>query len=216
MSIVVLVSGGVDSSVISALSTKEHVETFPLFIDYGQRSAAIEWKTCKELHSLHNWSQPKRMRLGGFGSLVPSGLTDVSLDINKDAFLPCRNLLFLVCGAAYAYSKGASAVSIGLIDQESAIYPDQTRDFVKNAEHAIKTALGKDIRVVAPLLKISKAEVLTMAATLGIRGAYSCHAGRRKPCGICISCLERQRAGELNEEEHANGRRRRTRARLNT
>ncbi len=194
MGIVVLVSGGVDSSVISALAAKEGVRTYPLFIDYGQRSAKLEWQACQNVHRRCGLPRPKRMRVPGFGNLVPSGLTKPALRINEDAFLPCRNLFFLVCAAAYAYAKNASAIAIGLIDETAAIFPDQTGRFLATAEGVIEHAVGRHISVVAPLLHVSKTEVLALSRGLGLHDTYSCHAGTAKPCGLCISCVERQLA----------------------
>jgi 7-cyano-7-deazaguanine synthase len=197
MGLVVLVSGGVDSTVISVLAARNNVATHPLFIDYGQLCVEREWSACLYVHKKHALPMPIRMGLGGFGRLIPSGLTDSSRDVVEDAFLPCRNLLFAVCGASYAYSQNADCVALGLLDESAAIFPDQTREFLEAAEEMIHTATGRSIRVVAPLLSVSKAEVLAMAASLGVLGTYSCHRGTAVPCGQCISCLEKIRASKL-------------------
>jgi 7-cyano-7-deazaguanine synthase len=189
-----LVSGGVDSSVLSAIAKRNKINTFPLFVDYGQICVETEWKACKRIHRQNAFPAPVRMDISGFGRAIPSGLTSRKLRINEDAFLPCRNLLFVVVGAAYAYSKGASAVLTGLIAEDEAIFPDQTRSFVERAEAAIQTALGIQLRVEAPLLSLSKTEVLALAQRFKITGTYSCHAGSQKPCGVCVSCREKQRA----------------------
>jgi len=137
-----------------------------------------------------------RMNLAGFGQTVPSGLTCSSLDIVAEAFLPCRNLLFAVCGAAYAQSKGVSCVALGLIDESEAIFPDQTSQFIEAAEKAVSLATGRLIRVIAPLHTLSKAEVLAVASQLGLQDTYSCHRGAAEPCGKCISCIERIHASK--------------------
>jgi 7-cyano-7-deazaguanine synthase len=191
MGLVVLASGGVDSSVISLLAASQGVNTYPLFVDYGQLCAEREWSACVEIHKANGLPEPQRMSLPGFGQVVPSGLTSSSLDIVRDAFLPCRNLLFAVCGAAYAHSRGASCVALGLIDETEAIFPDQTGQFIEVAERAASVATGNLIRIIAPLHTLTKAEVLAVASQLGLKGTYSCHKGTAQPCGQCISCLER-------------------------
>jgi len=128
--------------------------------------------------------------LGGYGSLLSSGLTDPSKHILKDAFLPCRNLMFLTVGAAYAFQCGASAVGIGLLDEAFSLFPDQTKGFLSDAEALLSRALGKSIKVITPLITFSKADVLKIAKAKGITGTYSCHAGTDVPCGECVACRE--------------------------
>ena len=101
MGIVTLVSGGFDSTLMSLMSQDEGIDLFPLFVDYGQLGAAKEWEACKRLHEKHGLPTVIRMDLSGFGKVIPSGITDPRLRINEDAFLPGRNLLFVLAGAAY-------------------------------------------------------------------------------------------------------------------
>lgn len=192
MSFVNLVSGGLDSTLIGVLSRENGVEHFPLFIDYGQRSADREWETCKTMHSKLGLPDPTRMDLSGFGHVIVSGLTCPDLDICKNAFTPGRNLMFLLMGSAYAYQLSASAVAIGLLSEEFSLFPDQRRTFITKAESAIECALGSVIKILTPLFDFGKADVVRLAADKGISGTYSCHTGNEKPCGQCISCLEFQ------------------------
>ena len=55
MSVVPLVSGGLDSTLMSVLADDEGLTQYPLFIDYGQRSAAMEWQACRKLFSKHGF-----------------------------------------------------------------------------------------------------------------------------------------------------------------
>lgn len=192
MSMVNLVSGGLDSTLISVMAAEEGIPTFPLFIDYGQRAVEQEWIACKNVHSRFGLPIPVRVDLSGFGQIIVSGLTSTNKDIRRDAFTPGRNLLFLVIGSAYAWQVGANAVAIGLLSEQFSLFPDQTGDFIANAEKTIQLALGKGIRVVTPLSEFSKADVISLARQRGIDGTYSCHAGKEVPCGKCISCLEYQ------------------------
>lgn len=190
MSIVSLVSGGLDSTLVGAMIREQGIDNYPLFIDYGQRAAVTEWITCQAMHEQLELPKPVRMDLSGFGKVILSGLTSDTLHIKDDAFTPTRNLLFLVAGAAYAFQVRASAVSIGFLSEEFSLFPDQTQAFIGKAEDAIHTALGRHIKVSAPLSAFSKADVVALAREKGISGTYSCHQGSSTPCGICISCLE--------------------------
>ena len=196
MSLVTLVSGGLDSSLMSLMAHEEGVVLSPLFIDYGQLGAAREWTACKLLHERHGLPLVTRMDISGFGKVVPSGITNTAMRINEDAFLPGRNLLFLLCGAAYAYRVKADGVAIGLLNPEDSLFPDQTADFLHKSEDMIEAAMKKRIGVLAPLIHFTKADVLSLAKVRGLQDTYSCHAGRDVPCGKCVACIEIAKAKE--------------------
>lgn len=190
MSLVNLVSGGLDSTLISFLAHEQGTRLYPLFVDYGQRAAQLEWETCQKVHQQLGLSSPVRMDLSGFGRVIVSGLTSTAKDVKADAFTPGRNLLFLLVAAAYGYQVGAGTVAIGLLSEQFSLFPDQRRTFVDHAARAIQMALGYEIQITTPLSDFNKPEVLALAKKKGISGTYSCHAGGKLPCGICISCLE--------------------------
>ena len=191
MSIVTLVSGGLDSSLMALLVKEEKIEQFPLFIDYGQICKVKEWRACNTVFKKYNLPQPVIMNINGYGKLISSGLTDPNKRVNEDAFLPGRNLLFLLVGSAYAYQNNCNAVAIALLSEKNSIFPDQTNTFIYMAQQMIDLALGRDIKIIAPLMEFSKVEVLHLAAEKGISGTYSCHSGTDTPCGKCVSCIER-------------------------
>lgn len=187
---VTLVSGGLDSTLMAILANEENLSQYPLFVDYGQLSAKQEWQACLRVHSNLGLSEPERMELPGFGNLVSSGLTDSKKRINEDAFLAGRNLLFLIVASSYAYQTGSTTVGIGLLSEDSALFPDQTSTFVENVQKLIQESYNYDIKIVAPLMKFNKHDILRIAKSRGITGTYSCHSGQKKPCGKCISCCE--------------------------
>ena len=124
------------------------------------------------------------------GKIAPSGLTDKNLHVFEDAFTPGRNLLFLLVAAAFGYNKGADAVAIGLLNEKTRLFPDQSLNFLKKAEKLIQICLNTRITVVAPLIEFSKSDVVSMAKKKGIKDTYSCHVGDDNPCGKCIACRE--------------------------
>jgi len=190
MSIVTLVSGGLDSTVMALLAKEEGLTQFPLFIDFGQLGRDRELQACRTNFMKHSLPPPQVASLGGYGALLSSGITDPNKHILEDAFLPCRNLMFLTVGAAYAFQCGASTVGIGLLDETYHLFPDQTKKFITDTESLLSQSLGKAIKLVAPLMSFSKADVLKISGSMGITGTYSCHAGTEKPCGVCIACRE--------------------------
>lgn len=188
--VVALSSGGIDSSVMMQLLKEENCQIFPLFINYGQLAAKAESEACQKIcHYLG--LKLERIDVSGFGNSIPSGITNRNLDVEKEAFLPTRNLLLLTLGAAYGYSKSAYVIAIGLLS--TPIFPDQTKEFVYEAQNTISKALGVDISILAPLISLNKADVLQLARKyrVPLDFTYSCHSGNRDSCGRCISCKER-------------------------
>jgi 7-cyano-7-deazaguanine synthase len=190
MSVVTLVSGGLDSTLVAKLAQEEGLEQYPLFVDYGQRARKAEYDACCESMKRLGLPLPEVAQLGGFGKLIKSGLTDDTKHIINDAFTPGRNLLFLLTAAAYAYQKHADAIAIGLLNESTRLFPDQSSLFLAEAEKFLTLSLGKDIRIIAPLSEFLKKDVVALAVKKGIYGTYSCHKGEDLPCGDCISCNE--------------------------
>ncbi len=192
MSVVSLVSGGIDSLVMYKILKDQEMEQLPLFIDYGQLSRQKEWLACQEVFGEAGFGMPHRIELVGYGKSIRSGITDRDKDVYKEAFLPGRNLMFLVVGASYAYHNDADGVAIGLLSEDTHLFPDQTEEFIVNANFAINSALGEHLMILTPLMGLSKRDVIRLSDKnkLPIRLTYSCHAGNDVYCGECISCQE--------------------------
>lgn len=190
MSIVTLVSGGLDSTLMAVLAKEAGVQQFPLFVDYGQRSLKRELAACQHSMQKNHLPKPAVANIAGFGDLIRSGLTDSKLNVVEDAFTPGRNLLFLLLGAAHAYQVGANAVTIGLLSEGTSLFPDQTNRFLALAESMLTECMGRHIKVSAPLGGFTKNDVVSLARKKKIDGTYSCHVGGESPCGRCISCRE--------------------------
>jgi 7-cyano-7-deazaguanine synthase len=190
MSVVTLVSGGLDSTLVAKLAIDEGLRQYPLFINYGQRSRVRELAACRQAMASLGLPEPMVADLSGYGTLIRSGLTDPTMRVLEDAFTPGRNMLFLLTAAAYAYQQGADAVSIGLLHEDTSLFPDQTSAFVQEAEVMIVRCMGRSIRILAPLAAFHKRDVVALARVKGIEDTYSCHMGGPIPCGACIACNE--------------------------
>ncbi len=190
MSLVTLVSGGLDSTLMALLAKEEGLKQYPLFVDYGQLAAPREWRACGAVFRRLRLPAPTRLRISGYGSMIKSGITDRRRNLVREAFLPGRNTLLLLAGAAYARQKAADAVCIGLLDDANHLFPDQTREFLRKIEGVLRDAVAYPVTLKAPLVSMAKSAVVEIAKQRGITGTYSCHRGGREPCGKCISCSE--------------------------
>jgi 7-cyano-7-deazaguanine synthase len=196
LKIVVLSSGGVDSSLTILMLKQRGHEVIALHVNYGHLAEEREWKSCQAVCNHLEIAHPIRISISGL-ECIPSGLIHDSLDIEKDAFLPTRNLLFITLGASYAYSVSCRVIAVGLL--ANPIFPDQTGEFLQKAEACISSALGVSMKILAPLIKLDKRDTLNLALKHGLplELTYFCHAGKERPCGKCISCKERMAAEKL-------------------
>lgn len=190
LSIVTLMSGGLDSCLMSVITEEAGRPQVPLFIDYGQLNAEKEYTSALHHCDRFGLTRPLAIDISGYGKVIRSGITDREKHVVDEAFLPGRNMLLLLTASSFAVQNKCTAVSIGLLDERTVLFPDQTDDFLVSAEHAISKALGTSVEIVAPLRGFSKQDVVNMAKTKGVSGTYSCHVGGDEPCGDCISCRE--------------------------
>jgi len=190
LKVVVLASGGVDSSLLMLLLKEDDHDLYPIHVNYGQIAEEKEWNACQNICKYLGLRTPKKFSLTDLRE-IPSSLTDKSLDIEKNAFLPNRNLFLLVTGSAYAFSINTSVVAMGII--ANPIFPDQTTEFFTAAEKCIGIALGKKMKILIPFISLDKREILKLAVKhrLPLEMVYYCHSGGDEPCGKCISCKER-------------------------
>lgn len=199
MSVVTLVSGGIDSLVMSKIIDLQGETQLPLFIDYGQLARKNEWAACQSVLKKSGLPEPQKVDISGYGQLISTGITDSTKHIHKDAYLPGRNLLFLTVASAYAQDNGVKKVAIGLLSERTHLFPDQTERFIVNANIAVNEAMNNDLVIVTPLIQFVKSDVIKLAKhyNLPIADTYSCHSGQKKYCGKCISCLEIINSGEI-------------------
>jgi 7-cyano-7-deazaguanine synthase len=187
---VCLTSGGLDSVVCLHLLRKQGARTLPLFINYGQRNLKNEFNSLRYNLKSANFAKLEVIDISGFGRSIRTGLTDPKKKVYEDAFTPNRNLIFLTVAASVAFTRGISFIVLGFLSEETAIFPDQSDQFLAVAEEAIAVSLGARMRIVCPLRDMTKRDVLSLAEAMNIRRYYSCHKGTAKPCGRCIACLE--------------------------
>ena len=207
--VVILLSGGMDSATVLAGARAEGLDCYCLSFRYGQR-AAIELEAASNLAKAHGAREHKiiDIDLGAFGGSaltadipVPKGRDMAGSDIPV-TYVPARNTIFLSYGLAYLDVIGAGAIYIGVNALDYSGYPDCRPDYIAAFEAMANLATkqgveGKSpIKIEAPLLHKTKAEIITAGVKLGVDYAAttSCYdpdvAGRA--CGTCDACTLRK------------------------
>ena len=117
-------------------------------------------------------------------------------------YVPFRNGLFLSSAASIALSKGCDVIYYGAHSDDAAgnAYPDCSDAFNKAMGDAIYIGSGNQLRIEAPFVNMTKAEVVKTGLALKVpyELTWSCYEGKERPCGVCGTCLDRAKAFELN------------------
>lgn len=193
--VIVLASGGLDSTTVCYSLAKKGIEIHPLFFDYGQHCVETEWDILREVLP-SGASPPERIDLSGLFNGSRSRLIDEANLWNDDVkdddlYVPYRTLLFYSAAAARAQTRGLAVVYTGFINSNHAKEIDCTAEFMNKLD-GLTDAIGP-VRFVSPFRYSSKAEVLREALRLGVPvgRTFSCQAASRLPCGACPNCVER-------------------------
>jgi 7-cyano-7-deazaguanine synthase len=205
---VILLSGGLDSSTCLLIARSEGLETYALSFDYGQRHR-VELEAARAVATRYGAHEHRIVRVELPGASA-SALTNAALAVPKDSlgrepipvtYVPARNTLFLAHAVSWAEALGAADVFIGANALDYSGYPDCRPEFLEAFERManLGTRAGVEGRVVfrirAPLLRLGKAEIVALAARLGLDFALtsSCYDPHPdgSPCGSCDSCLLR-------------------------
>jgi len=206
---VVLLSGGLDSSVAIHLAKSEGYEVYALSFNYGQKhSKEVE---CAKAIALkievveHN-IVTLQLNLWGGSSLTDSKMEVENGDVSRTdippTYVPARNMVFLSVAASYAEAIGAQDIFIGVSEVDYSGYVDCREEFIRSMEQTINKGtvmgaeLGKKITIHTPFINKTKAEEIALGEELKVDWSltWSCYRGGEKPCGTCDSCLLRAKA----------------------
>lgn len=207
---VVLLSGGLDSTTVLALAQAEGFACYCLSFAYGQRQK-IELERARATAEAAGASRHLVLNLdldkiGGSALTtdqpVPKNrlVEEISSDI-PTTYVPGRNIIFLSHAAAWAEVVGARYIFIGVNALDYSGYPDCRPEFIESFEKTINlgTKAGSDhekyFTIRAPLMKMSKGEIICKGLELGVDYAttHSCYDPdtQGRACGSCDSCLLR-------------------------
>lgn len=214
MEALVLFSGGVDSTTCLGIAVDKYgsENVLALSVSYGQKhtkeidsARAVAKHYGVELYEL-DLSEMFRFSdcslLKGSSEEVPHESYAEQLKETNGSpvstYVPFRNGLFISSAAAIAISRGCSVIYYGAHSDDAAgnAYPDCSEAFNNAMAEAIWVGSGNQVRIEAPFVSKTKADVVKMGLDLGVpyELTWSCYEGGDKPCGKCGTCIDRAKA----------------------
>ena len=204
---IVLLSGGMDSSVCAALAVRDY-DAAAVHVSYGQRTQERERQSFLAICQRLKIHDRLMVRNEAFRAIGGSALTDESIavpdaeDIGRDipvTYVPFRNAHFLAVAVSWAEVLGAEKVYIGAVEADSSGYPDCRPAYYKAFNEVVKTGTRDGrIEILTPLIAMRKAEIVRLGLELGAPFdlTWSCYSREDEACGVCDSCVLRLRAFE--------------------
>ena len=210
----VLFSGGVDSTTCLALAIDKYgaESVTALSVYYGQKHSK-ELEAARKIKDYYNvelidldlskmFEYSDCSLLSGSEEEIPH--ESYSEQIKKtdgkpvSTYVPFRNGLFLASAASIALSLGCEIIYYGAHSDNAAgsAYPDCSAEFNAAMNEAIYLGSGKQVRITAPFVNMSKAQVVKRGGELGVpyEMTWSCYEGGDKMCGVCGTCRDRKAA----------------------
>lgn len=218
MKVMVLSSGGVDSSTCLGMAVKEYgnENVIALSIFYGQKHD----KEIRAADAVADYYDVEHIKLDLstiFDFSDCSLLSHSEKEIPKESYaeqikktdgkpvstyVPFRNGLFIASAASIALSKGCSKIYYGAHADDSAgnAYPDCSNVFNEAMNKAVYEGSGRQLEIVAPFVGLNKAQVVKKGIEIGVpyKITWSCYEGGGKPCGVCGTCIDRIAAFKAN------------------
>ncbi|MBH0191174.1 MAG: 7-cyano-7-deazaguanine synthase QueC [Nitrospira sp.] len=206
---VVLASGGLDSTVTAAVAQRDGYDLYLLTVAYRQRHAVEVERAGQVAAALgarrHLIVDANLQAIGGSALTgdfpVPKNRTEFDRGRGIPVtYVPGRNLIFLSLAAAYAEVLNASVIYFGANVLDYSGYPDCSPEFIRAVEAVVRIgtkagAEGKGMEVRAPLIRMTKAEIIRLGVTLNVpfHLTHSCYDPiGALACGQCDSCLIRK------------------------
>jgi len=210
---VVLLSGGMDSCVSTAIAHERHGagNIALLHAGYGQRTQRRERRAFDEIADFYGVSARLVVQLDHFRAIGGSALTDEKIAVPENnlgapgpqgsaipvTYVPFRNAHFLAAAVSWAEILGATRVYIGAVEQDSSGYPDCRPAYYRAFQQVVNAGTREGgIEIVTPLIALRKSEIVRLGLEVGAPFdlTWSCYSREDKACGVCESCVLRLRA----------------------
>ena len=210
MRAILLLSGGLDSYTAGAIAARDGYALYALSVRYGQvhaREIEAARRVAAALAVVRHAELEVDLASFGGSALVGAGAIPKDRDVSAvydipSTYVPARNTVFLSLALAWAEVIGAEAIVLGVNALDYSGYPDCRPEYLAAFERlaALATKAGVEgvpLKILAPLVSMSKAEIIRAGLTLGLDYGltHSCYdpAPDGRPCGRCDSCLLRAR-----------------------
>jgi len=203
---IVLMSGGMDSTVCASWALQQGFEVCALHVHYGQKTQEREAQAFNEICAVFRIDKILDIDISHLAAIGGSSLTDSTIDITKanlesseipTSYVPFRNANLLSIAVSWAEVIGAQTIIIGAVEEDGSGYPDCRRKFFDAFEAMIQlgTKPGSHIQIQTPLIASDKAEIVTLGTKLEapLELTWSCYSSSEKACGVCDSCALRLR-----------------------
>ncbi len=202
---VVLLSGGLDSTVTAAIAVENGPSAF-LHVNYGQRTEKKELQSFNAIAGHYGIEKRLVADISYLKDIGGSALTDKSIEVptagleSKEipvTYVPFRNAHLLSIAVSWAEVLGAKEVYIGAVEEDSSGYPDCREEFFRSFEETVRlgTRPSAGIKIVTPLINMRKAGIVQKGIELGapLDITWSCYKDETLACGECDSCRLRLR-----------------------
>lgn len=198
MKSVVLLSGGLDSTVCLKRAVDDSAAFLALTFDYGQKAAHREIESARKICSLY--SVPHRViSLPFLAELGDCSLTSKKRALPefdpeerdiKSLWVPNRNGLFVNIGACFAEALTCDTVVAGFNLEEARLFPDNSAEFIDAANRALQFSTISKVRLFSYTAHLTKKEISALGRAIGapIELTWSCYNGGEHQCGKCRSC----------------------------
>ena len=195
-----ILSGGMDSTLASYMAKNDGYEIIAVHFNYGQRTQDRELKAFRDICNDLGILEKYEIDIPFFTQIGASALTDKTIDVPTGGieagvpitYVPFRNGIFLSITAAIAEKEKATAMYIGVVQEDSSGYPDCTDSFINDMKKAINQGTKEDthIDILTPLVHLSKAQIVQEALRLNVplEHTWSCYKEETEACGVCDSC----------------------------
>lgn len=209
MRAIVLMSGGMDSLVTTAIAHNQGFELAALHVNYGQRTESRELKSFRMICDHFQIKHRLEVALEHLSVIGGSSLTDKSIPVTAaninskeipTSYVPFRNANILSSAVSWAEVIGANKIFIGAVEEDSSGYPDCRKSFYQAFNEVIKQGTKPDtsIEVMTPIVDMKKWEIVIRGMELNVPfgHSWSCYKSEAVACGVCDSCALRLRAFE--------------------
>ena len=208
MKAVVVLSGGMDSTLSTFIAKQKNYEIIALHFNYHQRTQNKELKAFRKICDYLKIDNRYEIDLDFFSHIGANALTDKNIKVPTDGlkpgvpitYVPFRNGIFLSIASAIAEKENAKAIFIGVVEEDSSGYPDCTDSFISKMQSAINEGTKKqtDIELFTPLIHLKKEDIVKEALKLNVplELTWSCYQNENKACGVCDSCRLRLKGFE--------------------